>query len=323
MNRPARISFVLLALLIVLVVWLKLGAFLLAALFGYLALQVFSFRRSKTLSVTLYFIAVIVIGAGMIYIANLAYHTLSHIAEMSIPAMVGFAEKNGINLPFTDYESLKNTALSETREGITAVGRYARVVSFQTLLLLAGLVVAVSIFLNPSWTVGNGSPAAAANIYTEVTQELSIRFKNFYQCFAKVIGAQIIISAINTVLTAVFLAGNGYPYSLLLICMVFLCGLIPIAGNLMSNILIVGVGFTLSPRTGIMALVFLVVIHKLEYLFNSKIIGIRINNPMWLMLIGLVVGECLMGIPGMILAPVVLYYIKIEASPYHSFTARD
>ena len=35
---------------------------------------------------------------------------------------------------------------------------------------------------------------------------------------------------------------------------------------------------------------------------------------MWLTLLGLIIGETLMGIPGMILAPVVLHYIKVEAS---------
>jgi predicted PurR-regulated permease PerM len=63
----------------------------------------------------------------------------------------------------------------------------------------------------------------------------------------------------------------------------------------------------------LIALIFLVVLHKLEYFLNSKIIGDRIRNPMWLTLLGLIVGEKLMGIPGMILAPVVLYYIKVEA----------
>jgi predicted PurR-regulated permease PerM len=94
----------------------------------------------------------------------------------------------------------------------------------------------------------------------------------------------------------------------------FLCGLVPIVGNLVSNTLIVGVGFSLSPRLALEALVFLVVVHKLEYFLNSKIIGDRIKNPMWLMLIGLVLGEKLMGIPGIILAPVVLHYVKVEAS---------
>jgi predicted PurR-regulated permease PerM len=35
---------------------------------------------------------------------------------------------------------------------------------------------------------------------------------------------------------------------------------------------------------------------------------------MWLTLIGIVIGEKLLGIPGIILAPVVLHYIKVEAS---------
>jgi len=59
-----------------------------------------------------------------------------------------------------------------------------------------------------------------------------------------------------------------------------------------------------------------VLIHKLEYFLNSQIIGSRIRQPMWLTLVGLIVGEYLMGIPGVILAPVVLHYIKVEASRF-------
>jgi predicted PurR-regulated permease PerM len=45
---------------------------------------------------------------------------------------------------------------------------------------------------------------------------------------------------------------------------------------------------------------------------NSKIIGSRIRNPVWLTLIALIIGERLMGIPGLILAPVVLNYLRVE-----------
>ena len=150
-----------------------------------------------------------------------------------------------------------------------------------------------------------------------------MRFKRLYQSFAKVMGAQILISAINTALTAGFLAFNSYPYAPLLTALVFLCGLLPIVGNIISNTLIVLVGFTISSRTGIYALIFLVVIHKLEYFLNSKIIGRRINSPMWLTLIGLLIGERLAGIPGMILAPALLHYIKVEASAYPSSPAGE
>jgi predicted PurR-regulated permease PerM len=144
--------------------------------------------------------------------------------------------------------------------------------------------------------------------------QLVTRVQTFYASFARVIGAQIIISTINTALTAVFLMWNGYPYVTVIIVLTFLCGLLPIIGNILSNTLIVGVGFVISPRMALIALIFLVLIHKLEYFLNSKIVGDRIKNPMWLTLIALVLGEELMGIPGMILAPVVLHYIKVEAS---------
>ena len=316
MSQPARISYVIVVVLMALVAYLHLGTFLLTSLFGYLALQVFSIRRSKALSVTLYLIAVAVIGAGLVYFSNLAYHTLPRIAEISIPAMVVFAEKNGIELPFADYASLKSTALDAAREGFAIVGRYATVASFQFVLVVAGLVVPVSVFLGSGWTANNDAPGAPDSFYSAVTRELTARFKTLYASFAKVMGAQIVISAINAGLTGAFLLLNSYPYAGLLTTLVFLCGLLPIVGNLISNAVIVGVGFTLSSRTGVYALVFLVVIHKLEYFLNSKIVGRRINSPMWLTLIGLLVGERLMGIPGMILAPVVLHFINVEASAY-------
>lgn len=317
------VSFVVMTILMVMVIWLNLGTLLLTSLFGYLVLQLFCFGRRKFLSLVIYLIAVAIIGSGLVYFSRLAYLTLPKIAETSIPAVVGFAEKNGIQLPFTDYASMKSLALEEAQEGISIVGRYARAASLQFVLLLAGLVIAVSIFMTPSWVVQNDPEIKQDSWYACVTREIGKRFATLYKSFALVMGAQVVISAINTLLTAVFLACNGYPYSAVLIPLTFLCGLLPIVGNLMSNILIVGVGFTLSPKTAIFALIFLIVIHKLEYFLNSKIIGQRINNPMWLTLIALLLGERLMGIPGMILAPAFLHYVKAEASTIRSLNEAD
>jgi predicted PurR-regulated permease PerM len=314
MSQPTRISYVIMAVLLILSALLHLGMLVLTALFGYFALRAFSFGRSKILGLGLYIIAATAIGAGVVYFSREAYVTLPKIADTTIPAVVEFAEKKGVQLPFTDYESLKSVALDEAKEGIASIGRYVRAATFQFVLLVAGLVVAASLFLNVTWGTETDARTPRDSLYATVVSELVIRFKTFFQSFAKVIGAQMIISIINTGLTAVFLLVMGYPFAAVLVALTFLCGLLPIVGNLISNTLIVGVGFTVSPKTALIALIFLVVIHKLEYFLNSKIIGDRIKNPMWLTLIGLVLGEKLMGIPGMILAPVVLHYIKVEAS---------
>ena len=314
MSQSTRISYVMMAVLLVLIGWLHMATLVLTSLFGFFALNLLSFGRSKVLGISLYLILVAAIGCGLYYFSKRAYVALPQIAERTIPAVVEYAEKQGLELPFTDYASLKTLALGKVKEKFANIGRYAREATLQIAMLIIGLVVAISLFINAKWEVEDDPDVVKGSLYSTVARELALRFETFYRSFARVIGAQIIISTINTSLTAGFLIWNGFPFTTVIIVLTFLFGLLPIIGNLLSNTLIVGVGFTLSPRMALMALIFLVVIHKLEYFLNSKVIGDRIKNPMWLTLIGLVLGEKLMGIPGMILAPVVLHYIKVEAS---------
>src|ERR1017187_8468609 len=241
MSQPVRASYVIMAALLVLIGWLHLGTLVLISLFGYFALQSFSFGRHKFLGVAIYIVAVALIGVGLVYFSRQAYVALPEIADTTIPAVVGFAEKKGVELPFTDYESLKTLALSEAQEVIAGVGRYARAASFQFVLLVAGLAVAASLFLSGSWGAESDPQSGRDSLYATVVRELAARFKTFFQSFSKVIGAQIVISTINTGLTAVFLLWNGYPFAAVLIVLTFLCGLLPILGNLISNTLIVGV----------------------------------------------------------------------------------
>ena len=298
--------------LLALAVWLHLGTLLLTALFGYLLLRCFLIRGNRPLAVVIYCAVVAVLLVGLIGFSALAYHALPKIADTSIPAMVNFAEEHEIELPFTDFDSLKETVIEQAQKGATAIGQYAKVASYQFVMLAFGLVAPISLLLSPIRPPADG----ARDRYTSVMLALADRFRLLYASFAKVMGAQILISIINTALTTLFLLCNGYPYTGLLLMLVFLCGLLPVVGNLISNTVIVGVGFSLSPHAGLYALIFLILIHKLEYFLNSKIVGRRIGNPMWLTLIALLVGERLLGIAGMALAPVLLHYIKVETSAW-------
>lgn len=314
MTLPTRISYGIMVVLLVLIGWLHLGTLVLTTLFGYFALRFFSFGRSKTLGVALYLIAVVAVGCGLFYFSKRAYTTLPKIADETIPAVVNYAESHNIELPFTDYASASALARAEVKERIASFGQYIRTAAFQIALLLIGLVVAASMFLSVQWGTEDDIREVPDSLYATVVVELSLRVRSFYRSFSRVIGAQIIISFINTGMTAFFLVWNHFEYTTVLLVLTFLCGLLPIIGNLISNTLIVGVAFTISPKMALIALTYLVIIHKLEYFLNSKIVGDRIKNPMWLTLLGIVIGEKLMGIPGMILAPVVLHYVKIEAS---------
>ena len=92
MNQNVRVSYVIMAGLLVLIGSLHLGTLVLTSLFGYFALQLFSFGRRKYLGLVIYLVAVAAIGTGLVYFSRQAYVALPEIAGTAIPAVVNFAE---------------------------------------------------------------------------------------------------------------------------------------------------------------------------------------------------------------------------------------
>jgi len=243
-----------------------------------------------------------------------AIKELPEIAAKVIPPVVQYADNRGINLPISDLDDLKEAAPRIMGQSAGALGSFAKLTIKELVMLVAGVVISIGIFLNRG---GESAPGTGGNLYTHYESMIQSRFSAFFQSFETVMGAQFIISLVNTAATAVYVLVSGLPYPGIVIPLTFICGMLPIVGNLLSNTLIVGIAFGLvSPKAALGALLFLLVIHKMEYLLNSKVIGSRIRHPMWLTLIGLILGEYLMGIPGVILAPVILNYMKVECSRY-------
>lgn len=318
-GKPARFSYLFMIGTLILLGVLHLATPLLVALFAYLALTKLHFqgRVNRWLTVLLFVVLVSGIAYSLGHFVNQTVRALPVIADKAIPSVIQLAREYQIELPFTDYDSLKDLAFETVKHQVNYLGRaarFARGATAQFIFVIVGCVVAISLFINPRLELNPEKYVVRDNLYSLCCDQIAHRFASFYQSFATVIGAQIVISAINTTFTAIFVLAVGLPYAVVVVGVTFLCGLIPVIGNLISNTVIVSIGFTVSPKMALSALVFLVVIHKLEYFLNSKIIGDRIRNPLWLTLLALVLGEKLMGIPGMILAPVVLNYIRMEAS---------
>src|ERR1700751_1103768 len=316
MITQVRVYYAVLVATIILAGILHLGVPLLVVLFSYFALrQLYSLTRRKWLALTLFIIAVAGIAAAGVYFIRAAILALPDVADTSIPSASAWAQKRQIDLPFSDFESLRQVVIATLGEEANYVRNVANVAKATTTTLvfsILGIVAAASLFYETGLDPYRGTHRVKNNLYSICCDEVSRRFRDFYRSFATVMGAQITISFINTVLTSIFLLAMRLPHAPLLIAVTFLCGLVPIVGNLVSNTVIVFVALTVSLKLAISALLFLFLFHKLEYFLNSKIIGDRIRNPIWLTLVALIIGERLMGIPGLILAPVVLNYLRVE-----------
>jgi len=144
------------------------------------------------------------------------------------------------------------------------------------------------------------------------------RLKVLSESFYKVVFAQAKISTLNTILTAIYLAvilplcGVHLPMMTMLIIFTFVAGMLPVVGNLISNAVIVVISLGVSPAVGGASLVFLVLVHKLEYFTNAKIVGGEVHARAWELLCAMIVMEAIFGIGGMVAAPIVYAWLKSE-----------
>jgi len=153
-----------------------------------------------------------------------------------------------------------------------------------------------------------------------LTRALTHRAVLLGNAFRRIVFAQVRISALNTVLTALYLAvllpmlDMPLPLTKTMIALTFVVGLLPVLGNLISNTVIVVVSLSVSLLTAISSLVFLIVIHKLEYFVNARIIGVKIGARAWELLLAMLIMDACFGIPGVIAAPIYYAYLKDELS---------
>jgi predicted PurR-regulated permease PerM len=154
--------------------------------------------------------------------------------------------------------------------------------------------------------------------YKPFALALAERISLFAEAFRNIVFAQVRISAINATFTGIYLAvvlpmmGIHLPFTKTLILITFIVGLLPVIGNLISNTVIVVVSMSHSLGVAIGSLAFLVVIHKLEYFLNARIVGSQIRANAWELLVAMLAMEAAFGLPGIVAAPIYYAYIKSE-----------
>ncbi len=147
---------------------------------------------------------------------------------------------------------------------------------------------------------------------------LITRIQGLSETFERIVFAQLKISLINAACTGAYLLfllplfSERLPLSKTLVVVTLICGLLPVVGNLISNTLIVVVSLANSVPVAVYSLIFLVVIHKLEYFLNARIIGGQIAARAWELLLAMLVMESIFGLSGVIAAPIYYAYLKRE-----------
>lgn len=208
-----------------------------------------------------------------------------------------------------DIDELQHQVVTWLREHLVVVQTFGRTAAHTFATMLIGMLLGAIISLRISGCDRQNAPLKHA---------LLERLSRLAASFHNVVFAQIKVSLVNTVLTAGFLFGVlplfnlHFPFGKTVVVVTFIAGLLPVIGNLISNTIIVLIGLSISIEAASIALIFLILVHKLEYFINARIFGTRINAKTWEILLAMLVFESAFGLAGVVAAPVYYAYLKSE-----------
>jgi predicted PurR-regulated permease PerM len=318
-------SYILAALALLAILMAHLIPALLAGLLVYqlvhalaprIRLQQLHGKRARLVVVALLATLVTAGVVGMITAAALFLSTGSETLTLLLSKMAEILETSRAALPpalvhylpvnVNEMQAQLVSWLREHADDLQGVGKDAGVTMAH---ILIGIIIGAMVSLREASNVANLRPLARV---------LEERVKRLGNAFSNVVFAQIKIATINAIATGIYLAvvlplfGIELPLVKTMIALTFVFGLLPVVGNLISNTVIVVVSLSHSVFVAAGSLLYLVVIHKVEYFLNAKIIGTQIRARPWEILIAMLVMEALFGLSGVIAAAIYYAYLKDE-----------
>jgi predicted PurR-regulated permease PerM len=224
----------------------------------------------------------------------------------------GLAKDNGLGGLFQRFSD----QLHELRKQLGGVLQNLLSASGQIAISLAGLLAALATVLTLTFFLLLGSERyvnAGVGLFPEAHQPLVRRLlSQSAGAISGYITGNLAISVICGITTFIVLLILGMPYAAPLALLVAVLDLIPLVGATLGGALLVVVGLFVEPWKAVVLLVYIVVYQQVEGSVLQPIVyskAVQLNGLV--ILIALLVGGQLLGIPGALLAIPVAEIIRI------------
>ncbi|QBO36690.1 AI-2E family transporter [Periweissella cryptocerci] len=309
-------------IIVLAILWLVrsfLPTMLLTAIFAYFGLHASKWIAKKTpipygTAVILFYVVVVGIVVGAI----------SFIAPMLMTEGMGLYDKilHGLNSypqldqwvskydkQFNVLDRLSKNWQDVLKGGLTVATSVIDILIRIALALFLSLIFSLTY---PSLTkFGDRFKQSSFPKFFSYVHEIGAKFITI---LGKTIEVQLIIDIINTIIMVIGLTIMGMPSPAVLGMIVFIFGLVPVAGMLISSVPLLLIALSTGSYQRVVTLVILIIlIHMLEsYFLNPRLMSSRAHMPIFLTFVTLLVAEHFLGAWGLILGvPMVSYLLDI------------
>jgi predicted PurR-regulated permease PerM len=238
----------------------------------------------------------------------------------------GLAKQNGLGGLFQRFSD----QLDELRKQLGGVLQNLLSSSGQIAISIAGMIAALATVLTLTFFLLLGSEryvSACVGLFPEPRRPLVRRLlSKSAGAISGYVTGNLAISVICGVTTFVVLLILGMPYAAPLALLVAVLDLIPLVGATLGGALLVIVGLFVEPWKAVVLLVYIVVYQQVEGSVLQPLVyskAVQLNGLM--VLVALLIGGQLLGIPGALLAIPVAEIIRIVVTELLAYrrTARE
>lgn len=291
---------------------------LLTFIFSFLItrLEGFILRRISIYRQIIVLILYVVIALALVFVVVKYVPLLTEQIKQLVNFINQFFTTDDSNNEFINYlVSLANQVdmMKYIEQGVQIIVAYLTNIGAVLFNVFVALMLSLFFSLGKDQLIRFTNQFATSKI-AFIYEEVKYFGQKFVATFGKVIEAQFLIAIVNCALTTIALWILDFPQLLTLSIMVFLLGLIPVAGVIISMIPLTIIAYTIGGVQYLFYIILIVVvIHALEsYVLNPKLMSAKTDLPVFYTFIILIFGEHFFGIWGLIVGiPVVMFFLDV------------
>ncbi len=270
------------------------------------------FKLNRKLTVLIVYL--VIIGLLTIGISRYLPIIIAEISQLVTQITVFYTQQHDniiVNYVMSFIET--NQISKYLEQGFTFLLKYFSGVSNIAIQVMLSLILSLFFLLEKTRLIEFTAKFKNSKI-APFYNEIEFFAKKFVLTFGKVIEAQFIIALVNCVLTTLALWIMGFPQLMGLSILIFLLGLIPVAGVIISLIPLCTIAYTLGGFIKVIyILIVIMIIHAIEaYILNPKLMSAKTDLPVFYTFIVLIFGEHFFGVWGLIVGiPVFVFLLDV------------
>ncbi len=243
--------------------------------------------------------AVLLVVLGVLLSAGRVARVIAETRD-TLPARIAAVRENELFHKLQDYLPDGDQLAERASHYGAEVMRSAAEVGHFVIAVIIGLVLAIVYYFEQDKVRAMRDQLPPATVLATMMRWL----EHLAEAVSLTVQLQLIVAGLNTVLTLPVLLLLGIPHVGPLMVVIFVSGLVPVVGNLVSGTILSFLAFQSQGVLGVALFVGLTfALHKVEsYYLNPRLTARHVKLPGFVLVLSLLAFEHLFGVPGLFMS---------------------